>query len=293
VEEKMDLVTLVRASALAGPIADIWIRPDATGAAQRAHIEAAKLFRGAPGFSLEEVVKNIAVALPEIASLFEIDLGSAERIKDILAEAHEALVVASVHGVAPARVAPPPTPAPARKNAERDPVTDLPGGAAGFVYLEQQFAKSITEDEPLSVIVADVDGWPELAARLGEIGAKGLLRALAPCLSNRLRKYDMVVRNSDSEFMFIPPETNSEGAEVVAERARQLVCAKPQGVVGAPPTPVTMSFGCATFTQGSCGSAAELCGLADHALYAAKAAGGNRTALAERTVGAVVRTNAS
>jgi GGDEF domain-containing protein len=80
---------------------------------------------------------------------------------------------------------------------------------------------------------------------------------------------------------------------VVAERARKLISAKPQGVVGAPPTAVTMSFGCATFNQGSCGSAAELCGMADHALYAAKAAGGDRTALAERTVGAIVRTNAS
>jgi diguanylate cyclase (GGDEF)-like protein len=93
--------------------------------------------------------------------------------------------------------------------------------------------------------------------------------------------------------MFILPETTSEGAEVVAERARKLVSAKPQGVVGAPPTAITMSFGCATFIQGSSGSAAELCGMADHALYAAKAAGGDRTALAERTVGAVVRTNAS
>jgi diguanylate cyclase (GGDEF)-like protein len=194
--------------------------------------------------------------------------------------------------VAPARPSAAGAPMPARK-PERDAVTDLPGGAAGFMYLEEQFGKAVVSDEPLSVIVADVDGWPELAATLGEIGSKGLLRALAPALSNRLRKHDMVVRNSDSEFMFILPETNSEGAEVVAERARKLISAKPQGVVGAPPTAVTMSFGCATFIQGSCGSAAELCGMADHALYAAKAAGGDRTALAERTVGAIVRTNAS
>ena len=285
-----DMTNLVRIAALAGPVADIWIRPDATGAAQRAHIEAAKIFRGVD-FSLEETVKNIAQALPEIASLFEIDLGSAERTKEILAEAQEALVTASVEGAtAPRPVAAQPSSRPAgtRKQPERDTVTDLASGAAGFIYLEEQFAAAVASDEPLSVIVAEVDGWPALSQRLGEVVATGLLRALAPCLSNRLRKKDLVARNSDGEFMFILPDTVADGAEVVAERARALVAAQVHKL-GTGAESVTMSFGCATYTMGFCTSAAELCGLADRALYAAKAAGGNRTATAERTVGAVVR----
>jgi diguanylate cyclase (GGDEF)-like protein len=299
-DPKGDMTNMVRLSALAGPIADIWIRPDATGAAQRAHIEASKIFKGVD-FSLEETVKNIAAALPEISMLFEIDLGSAERTKDILAEAQEALVTASVEGPAPARVAtpatpaiPPPTPAAARRKLpERDAMTDLAAGPAGFSYLEEQFSAAVSSGEPLSVIVAEIDGWSAVSQRLGEVGSASLLRALAPCLSNRLRKKDLVARNSDGEFMFVLPETTADGAEVVAERARTMVAAQAHVADTASGELVTVSFGCATFTAGFCTSAAELCGLADRALYAAKAAGGNRTATAERSAGAVVRSNSA
>jgi diguanylate cyclase (GGDEF)-like protein len=296
-DPKGDMTNMVRLTALAGPVADIWIRPDATGAAQRAHIEAAKIFRGMP-FSLEETVKNIAAALPEISSLFEIDLGSAERTKEILAEAQEALVTASVEGPTPTRVAtpaaPPPTPAGAKKKpTERDAVTDLANGASGFSYLEDQFAAALNSEEPLSVVVAEVDGWKTLSERLGEVGSAAMLRALAPCLSNRLRKRDLVARATGGEFMFVLPDTNADGAEVVAERSRGLVAALAHVADAASGEHVTISFGCATYTAGFCATAAELCGLADRALYAAKAAGGNRTATAEKTIGAVVRSNSA
>jgi diguanylate cyclase (GGDEF)-like protein len=294
-DPKGDMTTLVRIAALSGPIADIWIRPDATGAAQRAHIEAAKIFRGV-ALPLEDAVKSIAAALPEIASLFEIDLGSADSIKDILAEAQLALSAASAIGpaVAAPRVvlpATPPIPAAARKAPEKDPVTELPAGSGGFIYLEEQFALAAKQEQPLSVIVAEVDGWEALSKRLGEVGTKSLLRALAPCLAHRLRRKDLVARNTDGEFMFILPETASDGAEVVAERARLYVAAQTFPSAGA--VAVTLSFGCATFVSGVCSSAAELVGLADRALYTAKAAGGNRSATAERSAGAVVRTSAS
>jgi diguanylate cyclase (GGDEF)-like protein len=282
-DPKGDMSNMVRLAALSGTVADIWIRPDANGAAQRAHIEAQKIFRGV-NFSLEETVKNIAAALPEISSLFEIDLGTTERTKEILAEAQEALVTASVEGPTAVRiVSPPPTPAAAkRKQPERDPVTDLATGAAGRSYLEEQFATAATSEEPLSVIVAEVDGWAKLAQRLGEVGSASLLRTLSPCLSNRLRKRDLAARTGAGEFMFVLPETNAEGAEVVAERARNLVAAQAHLADAASGELVTVSFGCATFTPGFCGSAGELSGLADRALYAAKAAGGNRTATAEK-----------
>jgi diguanylate cyclase (GGDEF)-like protein len=291
-DPKGDMTNMVRLSALAGPVADIWIRPDAAGAAQRAHIESAKIFRGV-NFSLEEAVKNIAAAMPEISSLFEIDLGTAERTKEILAEAQEALVTASVEGPAAVKVAavPPPHPGAKRKQPERDTITDLATGAAGFAYLEEQFTAATASGEPLSVIVAEVDGWGAISQRLGEVGSASLLRALAPCLSNRLRKKDLVARSTDGEFMFVLPETTADGAEVVAERSRGMVATQAHTADAATGELVTVSFGCATYTAGFCGSASELCGLADRALYAAKAAGGNRTATAEKTPGAVVRGN--
>jgi diguanylate cyclase (GGDEF)-like protein len=289
-----DMSTLVKISALAGSVADIWIRPDATGAAQRAHIECSKTFRGS-GILLEEVVKNVSAALPEIASLFEIDLGSHERTQEVLAEAQEALAGATVPN-APIKFKPPAPNSPAsiaRKITERDLATDLPVGGAAAQYMDEQFLLASQQGEPLSVIMAEVDNWRALTDRLGEKASAALLRSIAPCMSNRLRKKDLVARCSDGEFLFVLPETNADGAEVVAERARMMVASQMHSTLGGASVAVTMSFGCATLLEGSSPSAADLTAMADHALYAARAAGGNRTATAERTAASIVRSSPS
>ena len=78
-------------------MADIWVRPDAAGAAQRAHIEAAKIFRRTP-LVLEDVVRRIGASIPDVASLFEVDLGSAQGNDLVLEQAQEALAIVSVGG---------------------------------------------------------------------------------------------------------------------------------------------------------------------------------------------------
>ncbi len=268
-----DLATLVRTTALSGLVADIWVRPDATGAAQRAHIQARRIFP-APGLSLENVVRRMAAAIAETASLFQIDLGNDDSVSRVAGEAQEALGIINVaeraaadHAGARAR-APEPT-------GELDPDTRLPGTAFAEQYLRECVGRALQLQTPLGVIVAELDGWNELQGRLLPEQTTALLREVARRLSHRLRRSDIVVRQQGPRFMFVLPETDRAGVVVVAERTRKLIFADPYDIGAGWSPAVTMSFGCTAFPAAQLGEWHVLPALAAQALTAAQGAGGN------------------
>jgi diguanylate cyclase (GGDEF)-like protein len=277
-----DLVTLIRLTALSGSVADIWVRPDASGAAQRAHIEAAKIFRGS-GVSLENVVRKIGTAIPELSTLFEIDLGGADKIALVLEQAHEALATASVEGAPPART---PTPlgvtsvASVRKrkdtSVDRDALTGLPKRPWAEGYLEDQLRLAATQGEPLGVMFAQIDRWADTRAQLGPADSASLLQSVALCLGSRLRKYDVVAHEGEGRFLFILPETTGAGVVVVAERTRKLVRGEPHSLGKGRTLGATLSIGCATLEAGAGCNGPELLALAAEALDSALRAGGDQ-----------------
>jgi HD-like signal output (HDOD) protein/GGDEF domain-containing protein len=301
-----DLAVLLQLTALSGILADIWIHPDAAGAAQRAHIQVGKVLQ-LPGLSLEEVVRNMAAALPDVAALFEVDLGSQESLARVLEDAREALAVISVQGLPAPRLVPPPIPAEATADARkadgtpRDPATDLPDRGTAERYLAEERVLARRENEPVSVVIADIDDatWMPAVASVSEGGGTGerrallpdtVLRAVANCLGDRLRKRDLLARIGPSRFLFILPETNTAGAVVVAERARGHIMKLDPVAIGAG-GPLTMSFGSVTSPPDDSATAAELIGQALLGAAAARAAGGNRVQV-QRGAEAVTRADA-
>ena len=288
-EMDVDLAMLVRLTALSGVLADIWIHPDATGAAQRAHIEAAKILR-LPGLSLEEVVRNMAAALPEVSSLFEVDLGSPETMGRVLDQAQEALSILNVKGLPVPRVVEslPPEPEsaapvgrrqpPPEPEGHRDDVTELPGASAAFSYLAEQLGLARRNQEALSVIIAELD-FPPGEGPDGLPITDDLLRSISERLSQRLRKKDVLARIAGGRFMLVLPETTSPGAVVVAERSRAHIAALPKVTSHGGPVAVTMSFGCATFSGTEALLAPALISQAESALQSSRSTGGNRVAV--------------
>lgn len=284
-----DLGVLLRLTALSGILADIWIHPDAAGAAQRAHIQVNKTLQ-LPGLSLEEVVRNMAAALPEVAGLFEVDLGSQESLAKVLEDAREALAVISVQGVPAPRLVPPPIPADAEgrriETGPRDVATDLPDRAVAERYLAEERVLARRENEPVSVVVADIDdaAWMPAVQSVPADGGTGERRALLPdsvlkavagCLGERLRRRDLLARIGPTRFLFILPETNTAGVVVVAERARGHIMKLDPAAMGAEGA-ITMSFGCISSPPDDSATAAELIGQALLSVAAARNAGGNR-----------------
>jgi len=98
---------------------------------------------------------------------------------------------------------------------------------------------------------------------------------VAKVLADQVRKVDQVARYGGEEFAMVLEETDGRGAQLFCERVRQEVAAQLMSSERGS-FRVTISMGIATYPAD--GPAKEtLIQRADQALYAAKAAGRNRT----------------
>ena len=131
------------------------------------------------------------------------------------------------------------------------------------------FAKRMRQ--PLSLIMLDIDNFKYINDRAGHETGDAALRMLAETLKAELKGVDTAVRFGGDEFAVILPQTNLEGAMIVAERLRAQVEKTDVPRYGA----ITASFGLATFPIHA-SSRDELVVAADHALYNSKHSGRNR-----------------
>jgi len=135
--------------------------------------------------------------------------------------------------------------------------------------------------QPLSVIMIDVDHFKVLNDVFGHVYGDTVLQRVAALLPQALRGHqDLTARYGGEEFTVLLPNTESQTALLVAERIRYLV-----DVAGTPVSEhpefesviwVTVSCGVSTSVPSRTHAREELLKAADRALYAAKAAGRNR-----------------
>jgi diguanylate cyclase (GGDEF)-like protein/PAS domain S-box-containing protein len=140
---------------------------------------------------------------------------------------------------------------------------------------------------PLALIIADVDHFKRFNDTYGHPAGDDALRAVARAIDGILRRPgDLAARFGGEEFAIILPNTNAEGARILAERAlvavRSLVFQHPD----TGPHGITISLGAAMLLTGPNPAetketlASSFVAAADKALYRAKAAGRNRIMLA-------------
>jgi diguanylate cyclase (GGDEF)-like protein len=152
-------------------------------------------------------------------------------------------------------------------------------------------ARGETEDlrpaPPLSVAMIDIDDFSVFNDAHGHHTGDEMLRRTALVLRSALRSCDLVGRWGGEEFLALLPETDADGAGIVAERLRQAVEADafydlprfPSSEEGAAERirlQVTISVGVATTVRPASPHADAVVRRADAALYAAKATGKNK-----------------
>jgi len=123
--------------------------------------------------------------------------------------------------------------------------------------------------QPLSLIMFDIDHFKQFNDTFGHPAGDELLRQVAQVLRESARAYDVAARYGGEEFALLLPNTTLEQAVQVAERLRQQIRA-----IENPHAPVSASFGVATYRRGT--PPATLVYEADAALYRAKRGGRDR-----------------
>ncbi len=165
----------------------------------------------------------------------------------------------------------------ALKTAYRDPLTGLNNRAALDNDLEQELDFANRHGLALSIIILDLDKFKEINDTYGHIAGDDVLKKLAVCIAECIRRSDIIYRYGGEEFIVLLRNTGAVGARLLAERIRlaveKLVCKHNSFDIQ-----VTTSLGVATLREKE--TRQSFLQRADKALYLAKERGRNRTIVA-------------
>lgn len=148
-------------------------------------------------------------------------------------------------------------------------------GIANRRFMQKKLDEYVSEEEPIVVLVIDVDHFKSINDTYGHLVGDDVLRAVAKCMQNMLRPDDVIGRWGGEEFLVLARNTDRKGALALAERIRKSVENQNFEDVGR----VTVSIGVAGNEPNT--TVAQVFADADGALYQAKQLGRNRVEIVE------------
>jgi len=170
------------------------------------------------------------------------------------------------------------------RQAVTDHLTGLANMRAFISILERELERSRRFDTPLGLVMLDIDDFKKVNDTYGHQQGDEVLAQVAGVLRDLSRDLDAPARYGGEEFAVILPQTDDEGAALLAERMREAVEAlQIPRVGGGASLGVTASFGVASVPD-TAADRSTLMAAADAALYRAKRSGKNRV---ERALGLV------
>jgi two-component system, cell cycle response regulator len=159
-----------------------------------------------------------------------------------------------------------------------DDLTGLLNHRALQHRLKDEFARAQRYNEPLSVLMLDVDQFKEVNDTHGHLFGDRVLVEVAGILRRCVREIDVCARYGGDEFMVVLPQTHFSGSLTVADRIWRTTGGTDLAEGGAS-VRVTVSIGISFFPNKNVSSVEQLVGYADQALYQAKNEGRNRICL--------------
>ena len=163
-----------------------------------------------------------------------------------------------------------------KETSFRDEVTGLYNRRFFSLRLEEEMSRFRRFNHPVSVVLLDIDGFKNVNDEFGHAVGDETLRDLGQILMKHSRGINVVARFGGDEFTILLVETPKAGAQLYAERIRQVVATFPFSHG----KQVTASFGVASLPDDEVASSDDLFRAADEALYAAKRAGKNQVVAA-------------
>lgn len=148
--------------------------------------------------------------------------------------------------------------------------------------LEEEWLRAIRSQQPVGMLMIDVDHFKRYNDTYGHQAGDACLRAVAKAAASGLaRSTDLLARYGGEELAVVLPNTDLAGAQQVAtdicQRVEKLRIPHTGSATAAH---VTVSIGVASIQPPRVSSADRLVATADHALYEAKKQGRNQVCLA-------------
>jgi diguanylate cyclase (GGDEF)-like protein len=137
-------------------------------------------------------------------------------------------------------------------------------------------ARCERDDEPMCLVIADIDLFKHFNERFGYLSGDAVLRRMARRLSDGLRAGDLIARYGGEEFLILLPHTSLEAALPIAARLRELVA-----IGSGLPTGEGVTLSCGVAGKLSGESLEALISRAEVALMRAKENGRDRVEVAE------------
>ena len=170
----------------------------------------------------------------------------------------------------------------ANRENRRLAITDALTGARNrrylMKYLPREFERCRRYGHAIAALVCDLDRFKLVNDNFGHDAGDDVLREFCARAQPCLRASDWMARTGGEEFIVILPETDLDGAAIVAERIRAAIAAEPMHTcVG--PLEISVSIGASALLlagESNRLSHTDLLQAADKCLYDSKSQGRNR-----------------
>ncbi|MGM0519715.1 MAG: diguanylate cyclase [Campylobacterota bacterium] len=155
--------------------------------------------------------------------------------------------------------------------ATHDSLTGLNNRNKFNEIFEKEIRRGFRYDNDLSLIIFDLDRFKDVNDEYGHQVGDEVLKDITQIVLASVREHDFVVRWGGEEFLILLPETDSMGAQKVANKVRKAIENKK---VSSKDVQITSSFGVSTLKLDD--DQNRLLRRADKALYQAKNQGRNK-----------------
>lgn len=159
----------------------------------------------------------------------------------------------------------------------KDPLTGIHNRRYFDLFLRNEVNRSARLGNGLAIILLDIDHFKKYNDTYGHQAGDKVIQNVALCIHEGRRTTDVASRIGGEEFALILPETQMEGAQIVAKKIQQVISTSPNFE-----HPLTVSMGISAWA-GVDINAEILVKEADLALYEAKQTGRNRICAFERS----------